>query len=422
MKSRVASPYRSRRDFLHDGLGVLAALVAKPVLLGCASNDPDPGAGREGLGGVSDAGPVAAEPAMVSRIAAMGPLRNPDANGVRLPEGFASRVVARAGSKPVESAEYAWHVAPDGGATYEAPDGGWVYVSNCEFVPGGVGALRFDAEGNLVDAYRILEDSAVNCAGGKTPWGTWLSCEEIDGAGRVFECDPFGGWPGIERPTLGRFIHEAVAVDPVNQHLYLTEDHPEGRLYRYVPDTLTSEGFADLSAGRMELARVDDAGHVTWLPLPDPSGARGLTREQVPESTAFRGGEGIWYHAGVMVFSTKGDNRIWAYDITASRLTILYDAATSPNPILTGVDNVTISCCGDVLVAEDGGDMEIVAILPDGTPKPLLQIVGHDGSEVTGPAFDPSGTRLYFSSQRGPTGELTDGWTFEVTGPFHAWV
>jgi uncharacterized protein len=75
-----------------------------------------------------------------------------------------------------------------------------------------------------------------------------------------------------------------------------------------------------------------------------------------------------------------------------------------------------------VLVAEDGGDMEIVAILPDGTPKPLLQIVGHDGSEVTGPAFDPSGTRLYFSSQRGPTGELTDGWTFEVTGPFHAWV
>jgi secreted PhoX family phosphatase len=76
---------------------------------------------------------------------------------------------------------------------------------------------------------------------------------------------------------------------------------------------------------------------------------------------------------------------------------------------------LTLSCCGDVLVAEDGGDMQVVAILPDGTLKPLLQVTGHSGSEITGPAFDPSGTRLYFSSQRGPSG----GVTYEVTGPFH---
>ena len=61
------------------------------------------------------------------------------------------------------------------------------------------------------------------------------------------------------------------------------------------------------------------------------------------------------------------------------------------------------------------GAMQIVAILPDGSRKPLMQVVGQDGSEVTGPAFDPSGTRLYFSSQRGGSG----GITYEITGPFH---
>jgi hypothetical protein len=59
--------------------------------------------------------------------------------------------------------------------------------------------------------------------------------------------------------------------------------------------------------------------------------------------------------------------------------------------------------------------MQVVAVLPDGRVKPLVQVVGHDESEICGPAFDPSGTRLYFSSQRGPGG----GWTFEVQGPFH---
>jgi hypothetical protein len=72
-----------------------------------------------------------------------------------------------------------------------------------------------------------------------------------------------------------------------------------------------------------------------------------------------------------------------------------------------------------VLAAEDGGDLQICAILPDGTVKPLVQVVGHDESEITGPAFDPSGTRLYFSSQRGPLGEGGGGTTFEVTGPLH---
>jgi secreted PhoX family phosphatase len=86
--------------------------------------------------------------------------------------------------------------------------------------------------------------------------------------------------------------------------------------------------------------------------------------------------------------------------------------------VLTGVDNVVVSPWGDVLVAEDGGNQEIVAITPTGDVVPVVRIATHPQSEVTGPDFDPSGARLYFSSQRGATGRSADGITYEVTGPF----
>ena len=88
------------------------------------------------------------------------------------------------------------------------------------------------------------------------------------------------------------------------------------------------------------------------------------------------------------------------------------------DPILKGIDNLTVSPRGDILVAEDGDDMQLVALTPNGDVEPVLQVIGHDNSEITGPAFDPSGTRLYFSSQRGTTGLGQDGVTFEVQGPF----
>jgi uncharacterized protein len=205
----------------------------------------------------------------------------------------------------------------------------------------------------------------------------------------------------------------------VNHHVYLSEDEGDGRFYRYVPDGLTPEGFADLTKGRLEVAQVAADGAVTWLPLPDPLAATTATRQQVAESTVFRGGEGLFYHEGVIYLTTKGDNKVWAYDVAAKTIRTIYDVATAADPILRGVDNVTVSCCGDVLVAEDGGDMQIVAILPDGSVKPIMQIEGQDNSEITGPAFSPKGDRLYFSSERAFTTGLIDGGaTYEISGPF----
>ncbi len=388
----------SRRRFLQKSFAGMGWMMAGTMLSRCSS----------------DSGGSA------SNIANLGPLGEPDANGLRLPEGFTSRVVARSGVM-VEGTDYIWHNAPDGGAVFTTDDGGWIYVSNSETastVGAGASAVRFAANGDIVDAYRILGGTNINCAGGATPWGTWLSCEELS-SGRVWECDPLGQGDAIVRPGMGVFQHEAVAIDEANRHAYMTEDVGDGRFYRFV-----YSAPEDLSDGELQVAEVlggQAEGMVQWRTVPDPSRQTADTRYQVPTSTPFDGGEGLWYHQGVVYFSTKGDNRIWAYETESAMLTILYDAATSSTPILTGVDNLTVSPSGDVLVAEDGGNMEIVAITAGGELLPVVQVIGHDGSEITGPAFDPSLQRLYFSSQRGTDGGNAlgmSGVTYEITGPF----
>lgn len=393
----------TRREVLRAGFAGIGLFAVGPTILGCGSES----------GGTSG---------KVSNIANLGPLGDADANGVRLPAGFSSRIVARSRQKPIAELVYTWHSAPDGGATYATDDGGWIYVSNSELpLQGGVGALRFDAAGNLVDAYPILAGTNINCAGGATPWGTWLSCEEFD-QGQVWECDPYGLGTAVVRPALGRFQHEAVAVDTDHNHLFLTEDVPDGRFYRFRPDQLV-DGRPDLTAGTLEVAQVigGATGSVVWhvLPNPTPTLSETATRNQIAESTVFKGGEGIWFREGMIYFTTKGDNRVWVYDTHGETIEILYDDDSFESPVLRGVDNVTATESGDILVAEDGDDMQVVAITPSGLIIPLLQVVGQTGSEITGPAFSPDGSRLYFSSQRGARNHPGDGMTFEVTGPFY---
>jgi secreted PhoX family phosphatase len=345
-----------------------------------------------------------------------------------LPEGFTSRVIGRSGD-PVADTGYTWHAAPDGGATFVADDDGWIYVSNSEFpATGGASAVRFDRDGEPVDAYRILENTSINCAGGPTPWGTWLSCEEFDVhgvnggladiaptvAGQVWECDPTGERAARALPALGLFQHEAVAVDPDGEALYLTEDQGDGRFYRFTPTS-----YPELTDGVLEMAVVDGE-QVSWVEVPDPAAADQPTRAQVPEATVFPGGEGIWFHDGVVYFTTKGDGRVQALYTADDRYEVVFDPAQAAGAPLRGVDNLTVAeASGDIYVAEDGDNMEIVLITPEREVAPFARIDGHQGSEVTGPAFSPDGTRLYFSSQRGEGGAGV-GVTYEVTGPFRS--
>ena len=234
---------------------------------------------------------------------------------------------------------------------------------------------------------------------------------------------------------MGIFVHEAAAVDPVREQVYQTEDMPDGRLYRYSPDN-----YPDLSSGLLEVAAVDDNGSVSWIEVPDPSGAETPPRHQVPESTAFLGGEGIWYFDNWIFFSTKFDNRIHGVDLANSIHTLLYDPdpedVAAGTAVLSGVDNLTVDAgTGDIFVAEDGGNMEVVIITPDGVVAPFARLVDQDNSEITGPVFNPRRDRLYFSSQRGPsprpigdinpmvvTEDRFGGITYEVSGPFRGIV
>ncbi|MFC7930993.1 alkaline phosphatase PhoX [Streptomyces cinereoruber] len=382
-----------RRGFLRGAvIGTSAAAFGGSLWHGAAFAAPaQPGAGPYG---------------------ALGPA---DANGIQLPAGFTSRVIARSG-QTVTGTSYTWHSAPDGGACFV--DGtGWIYVSNSEINPnGGASAVRFNSAGTITGAYRILSGTRQNCAGGATPWNTWLSCEEVS-LGYVYESNPWGG-TAYRRDAMGRFKHEAAAADPVRRAIYLTEDESNGCFYRFLPTT-----WGNLSSGTLQVLKASTAtsGTFTWQNVPDPDGSPTATRDQVSGAKRFNGGEGCYYADDTVWFTTKGDNRVWQVNLAAGTYELAYDdSLVSGGAPLTGVDNVTGTASGDLYVAEDGGNMEICVITPDDVVAPFLRINGQSGSEITGPAFSPDGRRLYFSSQRGTSGSSSGGITYEVTGPFRA--
>jgi secreted PhoX family phosphatase len=387
----------TRRQFIGAGVGAAGA-----VALGAAFWDDL--FGSAGSGARSPRG-------------GYGPRRAANELGLRLPEGFRSRLIARGGEPPAGTG-YRWHEASDGMACFATGDGGWILVSNSELVEGGASAVRFGPDAQPRNAYRILEGTTQNCSGGATPWGTWLSCEEIE-AGRVWECDPAGRRRGLARPAMGTFKHEAAAVDPRGRAVYLTEDLGDGGVYRFTPTR-----WQDLSEGLLEIATVADDGDVSWTGVPDPAARRVPTRLQVPGSTAFKRAEGIWYDDGVVYISTTADSRVHAYDIAEGRMKVIYDGLASANAPLLHVDQLTANRAGEVFVCEDVATDEIDIALIDrfGRVSRFLSATGpqHAGSELTGVTFDPSGSRMYFSSQRafGEGGEPGPGAIYEVAGPF----
>jgi uncharacterized protein len=374
-----------------------------------------------------------------------GPLGPPDANGLQLPAGFKARLIAR-GNEVVAGTTYRYPIFPDGQATYGLRSGGWILVTNSETAgpEAGVSAIRFAPDGQIEDAYRILTGTLLNCGGGPTPWGTWLSGEEFDegggsaggspagtipvpaGAGRgaIWECDPTRPSQGVRRPAMGLFKHEAAAVDPLGQRVYLTEDNGDGAFYRFTPDL-----YPNLDSGVLEVALVGAGGVVQWLRVPNPAATPPAPepKRQVRAYTEFDRGEGIWFDSGIVYVATTGDGKIHAYDTVANTMTVVYDEKTVKDAPLTDVDNICVSPSGDLFAAEDNGGedgIDVAILTPELTVSRFVRATGpkHRGepvSELTGPVFDPSGRRLYVASQRARNAAgVVVGEVYEISGPF----
>lgn len=441
-------------------------------------------------GGVARAG---ASPRPALRAAQRGQVVSPGLKQagpeLSLPPGFSYKTMASFGSAMTDG-----FVTPpihDGMGVYAVPGGGYRIVRNHELgdsndigpgsvladpataydptAPGGTVTLVLDAHANLISHFISLNGTDSNCSGSPTPWGTWLTCEETTVGtgggwskphGYMFEVDAFADAPVMTRPIveMGRFVHEAAAVDPETSVVYMTEDDNPDGFYRYVPDVpgrLASGGLLQQlrikghpGYNTVKGQTVGEVLPVEWFTHEDPNP---VAAEDDPRTifrigrlhgcARFLSGEGCTWRGRSVVFDCSdggdyGRGQVWQYTPTVRRgerdeegeLMLLFESTDKAD--LDYPDNMCTSPNGKaIVVVEDGDDRtnRILGLLPDGTIFPIAdnlvrirrQLIGASGklydpyvpddgpaagdglgrSEFAGPRFSPDGEWLFVNIQ-----------------------
>ncbi|WP_394729686.1 alkaline phosphatase PhoX [Altererythrobacter sp. GH1-8] len=394
-----------------------------------------------------------------------GSLKSDPAGILDLPEGFSYRIISCLGDAMDDG-----ELVPDRGdgmGSFDLGNGKIALVRNHElraehgpevyaeqgflrgegggFLPGGTTTIILDAETLAVERqFRSLAGTWENCAGGVTPWGSWLTCEEPgrfrrkirDGHGWVFEvpASATGPVPAVPLKAMGRFEHEAACVDPATGIVYLTEDREDGLFYRFIPDVpgqlaqggrlqaLAVEAVPDT---RNQNQPVVEAGVIHWTRWIDMDNVESPAddlrqRGAAKGASLFFRGEGIHMGDSEIYFCCTGGGTakcgqifrlLPGRDGGVDRLELFFESE-SKEQFYYG-DNLTIAPNGDLIVCEDEYadlvDNRLIGITPEGKPYVFGRL--NIQTELAGACFSPDGQYLFVNAYS-PTK------TFAIRGPW----
>ncbi|MBL7252940.1 alkaline phosphatase PhoX [Paractinoplanes lichenicola] len=433
-----------------------------------------------------------------------------DPDGIlALPTGFKYAIVTRTGVTKLDRGQGVTPSDHDGMAVFDAGRGRGRYtlIQNHENDPGaefgvphikgtvydpgaldagGCTVITTDRAGRNLGEFVAISGTVSNCAGGPTPWGTWLTCEETEdragdkweegGRTGVFQKDHgyvFEVWSdGTTDPRpikcLGRYAHEALAIDKDRTHIYLSEDadQPNGLFYRWTaprgvkvgPHVLTRLPANAGTLAAMQIIMDDgsvlpDVAYLTsaqlgrpfpvrWIEVPERDARTKPVREQFTNDQVTRGRkfEGVWgTDEGVYVVNSYAwedgelpadaaphDGMVWFYNYRNETIQLVTyfphqvtaeEGAPAKYTDLTfdGPDNVSVTPWGSLVLAEDGaGASHVLSSFPGGPTYAIARNELND-SEFTGPTFTDDG-RVLFVNMQDP------GLTLAITGPWEKYL